>query len=112
MLYLMLTVLLNSAVAGSSSSACEPADLGCLHHKLLDMDDEIQSLGKRLALQTERVKTAEELVAVYKAATRDISSVLQPVPWYEKPVFWFAVGGLIVGGLVLGLVYALAPAFQ
>lgn len=116
--WLLALKLLSSSVATSSSNACEETDLSCLHGKLLDQAIEIDSLGHKIAISLDRVKTAEELAAVWKEASRsaresltEAEKALRPTPFYREPILWFAIGGIVVGTVVLVLAYALKPLF-
>lgn len=112
MLSLMLTVSLSFGAGDSSSNRCDPGDVACLHKLLLDQSDEIISLGKRLGLQAERIKSADELIAVYKDAAKEAMAALKPTPMWRDPALWLGIGFLVGGALVLGLSFAVAQAFQ
>jgi hypothetical protein len=119
MLLLLLLKLSSLSVAASSSNACDETDLSCLHGKLLDQAIEIESLGRQVTNSLSRVKTADEMVQVYRDAARsarealtEAEKALRPTPWYREPILWFSVGALVVGGLIVALVYGIVPAFQ
>ncbi len=100
-------------VAGAVSlptvaDSCGEDDLDCFRRVLLDKQDEVISLGKRIGLGEERVKLLEQAVKLV-TEQRDLSnsSVLtlseaagKLVPhWYSSPVLWAIVG--FVSGVVV-----------
>ena len=119
MLYLLLTNLLNFANAGSLNKPCDAADVDCLQSRLLDDALQIESLGRQLANSLARVKTAEELIQVYKdSATKtrealdEAGRALRPSPWYMSPVLWFSIGATVAMAITVAIVYALVPAVR
>ncbi len=111
---LLLALLFSNSVAASSSSKepCDEDNLECLHKLVLDQAIQIEGLGEKLAIILERVKTSEDLIKVYKEATKDAMAALRPAAWYQSPVLWLSMGVVVAGTLVVALVYVLAPAFQ
>jgi hypothetical protein len=114
----MALLFSTSNAAASSSEPCAEADLECLHRALQDRAIEIDSLGRRLQLQTQKAQTSDELVKVWRDqamaaydATKSAMQAMRPTPWFYHPALWVAVGMTIATVVVIAVVYALRPAF-
>jgi hypothetical protein len=117
---MLLPLLLSisfSAIAAQSNSACDGDDLDCVKRLLAEKILDVESLRKQLAISQEQVKTANQLIDIWKdvadrgvEAGREAMAALRPAPWYQAPVLWFGVGFTVAAALTVAIVYAIIPA--
>lgn len=91
------------AVPAAVTKLCNVADLPCLHRVLLDKNDEVLSLGRRLGFREQEIKVLQDalniIVEQRDLAAASTNSLLKAannlIPhWYDSPLLWFAVGTL------------------
>lgn len=106
-------------VTAAATSACDVDDLVCFRLALLQKQDEVLSLGKRIGLQEQHLQLMKDGLQMV-IEQRDIAIGGQKVlmeaagklvpHWYESPWLWFGIGVFIGGGLVVLSAFAVAQA--
>ncbi len=109
------------AVPAAVTQSCGEADLACVQLLLLQKQDEVVSLGKRIGLREAEVELLEHsldmvreqanLVMASNKSLLEAANKLVP-HWYESPWLWFGIGVFVGGGLVVLGVYAAAQVFM
>lgn len=101
----------------ATAEACGETDLVCIRLVLLQKQDEVLSLGKRIGLvnhQVELLKQTVDMVREQLVIALDSNKTLleaanKLVPhWYESPWLWFGIGVFIGGGLVVLTAFAVS----
>jgi hypothetical protein len=116
---LLFSTSSDAVLSNNTEVPCAEADLECLHRALQLQAIEIESLGRQLATEASRVKSADELVQIWRDqanaaydAAKSAVAALKPMPWFYHPALWVAVGATVAAVLTIAIVYALRPAFQ
>lgn len=101
--------------------ACVEDDLPCLRLTLLNKQDEVISLGKRIGLREQQIQLLQQTVdmgreqlAIALSSNKtllDAANKLVP-HWYESPWLWFGIGVFIGGGLVVLTAFAVSQALK
>lgn len=113
-LMIFCAVLAYSNSAGAATlPACLDADVGCLKLHLVDQQLQIQdltqqrdSLTGQLSLSNAATKVALDAGAMANNYAQSIAKDAQG-HWYERPIFWFALGFLAASALSIGLAAAI-----
>lgn len=114
--------LLMLVMTSSANAACSKTDLDCWKDTTLQLHIDVEGLKQKLEISEQKRTNAEAQAALWESAAKvaheankEGLAALKPRPFHESAQFGLiigvSVGTVVTAAVVIGIAYALKPAF-